>query len=97
MVRLAYAINSPFHDDIGILPHNGQNIRFTDVTDAVCANYNFSQTFSVVLSNSGADTLHRNYFKDKFNLHELSLHNIIEHDASLTRMSYLAHFVLIYS
>jgi hypothetical protein len=69
----------------GILPHDGRNIRFSELTAKVDDTFNFAPTISFFLANLGASMLQRNYMTDTFDLAELDLHNGIEHDASLTR------------
>ncbi|KAJ7077234.1 Chloroperoxidase [Mycena epipterygia] len=69
----------------GILPHDGRNIKFTDMAQAVQMAYNFSPTFSRFVPSFSAGILHRKYQTDMCDLAELNLHNGIEHDASLTR------------
>ncbi|KAJ7446557.1 Chloroperoxidase [Mycena latifolia] len=69
----------------GILPHDGRNIKFTDMTRAVRTSFNFATTFCIFVPRYAADMLHKNYTTDTFDLAELSLHNGIEHDASRTR------------
>jgi hypothetical protein len=69
----------------GILPHNGRNITFRQMNEAVRATFNFASTFCFYVPNYSAGMLHKSYSKDTFDLEELSLHNGIEHDASLTR------------
>ncbi|KAJ7096138.1 Chloroperoxidase [Mycena epipterygia] len=69
----------------GILPRDGRNIRFPEMTHAVRNTYNFSLTFSSYVPYCSADFMNKNYSKDTFDLAEISLHNAIEHDASLTR------------
>ncbi|KAJ7092392.1 Chloroperoxidase [Mycena belliarum] len=69
----------------GILPHDGRNIRFTELTQTVRTSYNFASTFCVFVPRYAADLLLKNYKTDTFDLAELSQHNGIEHDASLTR------------
>jgi len=69
----------------GILPRDGRNIPFKDVTPNIQATYNFAASFCYFASNTAAKILKRDYNKDTFDLAEISLHNGIEHDASLTR------------
>jgi hypothetical protein len=47
--------------------------------------YNFSPSFAYFVPNYAANMLKKSYSKDTFDLEQLSLHNGIEHDASLTR------------
>lgn len=69
----------------GILPHDGRNVSFKTMTDTVRATYNFSSSFCYFVPNKIAGMLNKDYSKDTFDLEEISLHNGIEHDASLTR------------
>ncbi|THU95604.1 Cloroperoxidase [Dendrothele bispora CBS 962.96] len=73
----------------GILPRNGRNIPFKDMTHACHTSYNFSSSFSYLTVNYAVHMLKRNY-NDSFDLEELNQHNGIEHDASLFRQD--AHF-----
>ncbi|KAJ7148755.1 Chloroperoxidase [Mycena crocata] len=72
----------------GILPHDGMNIKFSHMAQAVHETYNFAPTFSRFVPTFAANMLHRNYKTDSLNLSELNLHNGIEHDASLTRQDF---------
>lgn len=71
----------------GILPHDGKNITFTDLNTKVRQTFNFAPSFCFFVPKFSADFLNKSYWKDTFDLEELSLHadNAIEHDASLTR------------
>ncbi|KAJ7732777.1 Chloroperoxidase [Mycena maculata] len=69
----------------GILPHDGKNIKFTEMTDKVRTTFNFAPSFCLFVPTFAANTLGKNYKMDACDLAELSLHNGIEHDASLTR------------
>jgi len=69
----------------GILPHDGKNIPFVTMTDTVRSTYNFSSSFCYFVPNVIAGMLKKDYSTDTFDLEEISLHNGIEHDASLTR------------
>ncbi|KAF3005013.1 hypothetical protein E8E13_008838 [Curvularia kusanoi] len=69
----------------GILPHDGKNITFRDLNTAVRQTFNFAPSFCFFVPKFSADFLGRSYWTDKFDLEELSKHNAIEHDASLTR------------
>ncbi|KZM20048.1 uncharacterized protein EKO05_0009824 [Ascochyta rabiei] len=69
----------------GILPHNGKNITFRDLNTTVRQTFNFAPSFCFFVPNFAANFLGRSYWTDAFDLAELSKHNAIEHDASLTR------------
>lgn len=69
----------------GILPHDGKNITFREMNTKIRSTFNFAASFCFFVPKFSADFLHRSYWSDRFDLAELSLHNAIEHDASLTR------------
>jgi len=69
----------------GILPHDGKNIRFNELSGKVDAAFNTASTVSSFVTNLAAKMLKKIYKRDTFDLAELDLHNGIEHDASLTR------------
>ncbi|KAJ3984005.1 putative chloroperoxidase [Lentinula detonsa] len=69
----------------GILPHDGKNIPFKTMNETVRSTYNFAPSFCYFVPNYIARILKKDYSKDTFDLAEISLHNGIEHDASLTR------------
>ncbi|KAF3314584.1 hypothetical protein TWF173_004668 [Orbilia oligospora] len=69
----------------GILPHDGKNITFVELNHKIRQTFNFAPTFCFFVPKFAADFLNRSYWKDKFDLEEISKHNAIEHDASLTR------------
>lgn len=69
----------------GILPHDGKNISFRQLNNKVRHTFNFAPTFCFFVPKFSADFLNRSYWTGRFDLAELSLHNAIEHDASLTR------------
>ncbi|KAF3937757.1 Chloroperoxidase [Dactylella cylindrospora] len=69
----------------GILPHDGRNITFVELNHKIRQTFNFAPTFCFFVPKFAADFLNRSYWKDKFDLEEISKHNAIEHDGSLTR------------
>lgn len=69
----------------GILPRDGRNIPFKDMTSTIRATYNFGAPFCFFVPDFAANMLKKDYYKDTFDLADLDLHNGIEHDASLTR------------
>ncbi|KZP28459.1 Cloroperoxidase [Athelia psychrophila] len=71
----------------GILPHDGKNIKFTEMTKTVRTTTNFASTFCLYVPKFAAEFLKKNYYKDTFDLAELDLHNAIEHDGSLGTIS----------
>jgi len=72
----------------GILPHDGKNIAFTELNTKVRHTFNFAASFCFFVPKFSADFLNRSYSTGRFDLAELSLHNAIEHDASLTRQDF---------
>ncbi|KAK7062495.1 putative sterigmatocystin biosynthesis peroxidase stcC [Favolaschia claudopus] len=72
----------------GILPRDGRNIKFTEITSTVRNAFNFAPSFCVFVPSVMAEKLKKNYNKDSLDLFEISTHNAIEHDASLTRQDY---------
>jgi hypothetical protein len=91
MVRVIHiAHNDPRANSVqGLLPRDGRNISFKEATRQCRNVYNFSATFSYYVPNHMANLLGKSYSKDTFDLEEISLHNGIEHDASLTRTFFL--------
>jgi len=69
----------------GILPHDGKNISFRELNTKVRQTFNFAPSFCFFVPKFSADFLNKSYWKDKFDLADLSKHNAIEHDGSLTR------------
>jgi len=69
----------------GILPHDGKNIKFTEMNHLIRTTYNFAPTFCLYVPNFAANYLKKSYSKDTFDLQDLDLHNAIEHDGSLLR------------
>jgi hypothetical protein len=69
----------------GILPHDGKDISFVTMNETIRSTYNFSPSFCYFVPNYIAKILKKDYSKDKFDLADISVHNGIEHDASLTR------------
>jgi hypothetical protein len=69
----------------GILPHDGKNISFRELNIKIRHTFNFAASFCYFVPNFAANFLNRSYRTGHFDLAELSLHNAIEHDASLTR------------
>jgi hypothetical protein len=73
---------------IGILPHSGRGISFVELNKAVRANYNFAPSFCWFVPNYIANVLDRDYDTGTFDLEDLSVHNGIEHDASITSKNF---------
>lgn len=76
-----------FSDQIrlGIIARSGRGIKFTELPRLLRATYNFSPSFCYYVCHYTARMLNKSYTGDTFDLEEISLHNRIEHDASLTR------------
>ena len=71
----------------GILPRNGRNIKFSELHDAIHKTYNIAVPFSHFLPRGAAQLLTRDLARDSFDLSDVSVHNMIEHDASFCRAS----------
>ncbi|KAI0315282.1 Cloroperoxidase [Amylostereum chailletii] len=69
----------------GILPRNGRDIPFKELTRTVRQTYNFAPTFCLFVPRYMSQILGRSYSRDTLNLSDIDVHNGIEHDASLTR------------
>ncbi|KAH7106824.1 heme-thiolate peroxidase [Auriculariales sp. MPI-PUGE-AT-0066] len=69
----------------GILPRDGRNITWDQLSRSIRGTYNFSPSFIVFTLNFMADMLQKDSRVDTFDLSDLNVHNGIEHDASLTR------------
>ncbi|TFY79194.1 heme-thiolate peroxidase [Hericium alpestre] len=69
----------------GIIPRDGRNIRFRDLTAAIRHTYNFAPTFCIFVPRYMAQILDRSYVSGTLDLEDVDVHNGIEHDASLTR------------
>jgi hypothetical protein len=82
---ITFSLSFPPQMRVGIIPRSGRGIKFTEVPEHIHATFNFSASFSYYVCHFAARTLNKSYRKDTFDLEEISLHNGIEHDASLTR------------
>ncbi|KAI5119462.1 hypothetical protein M0805_007196 [Coniferiporia weirii] len=69
----------------GILPRDGRNIPYSEMSKAIRDVYNFSPSFCTFVPKYMAGLLTRDTKKDTINLIDISVHNGIEHDGSLTR------------
>ncbi|EJD01868.1 chloroperoxidase-like protein [Fomitiporia mediterranea MF3/22] len=69
----------------GILPHDGRNISYKEMSIAIRKMYNFAPSFCYFVPKYMAELLTRDHTRDTINLSDISVHNGIEHDASLTR------------
>ena len=69
----------------GILPHSGKNIPYPVLSHAIRATFNFAPSFCFFVPWYMARILGREYARDTIDLGDVSVHNGIEHDASLTR------------
>ncbi|KAF8497382.1 Chloroperoxidase [Russula emetica] len=69
----------------GIIPRDGRNISFRELSAQVRATYNFSPSFCLYVPRKIAKILNRSYQTGRFDLSDIDVHNGIEHDASLVR------------
>jgi len=69
----------------GIIPRNGRDIKFRELSATVRTTYNFSPSFCVYTSRYIAKILDRSYRTGHIDLSDIDVHNGIEHDASLVR------------
>jgi len=72
----------------GIIPRDGKNISFKEVSAKIYTTYNFSHSYCFFVSNFAAKMLKKSYAKDTFDLADLNLHSDqggIEYDGSFTR------------
>ncbi|KAE9402650.1 chloroperoxidase-like protein, partial [Gymnopus androsaceus JB14] len=69
----------------GILPHDGKNISFRTMKETVRTTFNFAPSFCYLAPSYIATVLNKDYSTDTCDLADISFHNGIEHDASLTR------------
>lgn len=74
-----------FHIVVGIIPRNGKNIKFSELHTSIKKTYNMAVPFSHFLPRGAAQLLTRDLAHDSFDLADLSVHNMIEHDASFCR------------
>ena len=90
MIHLAFS-PSPFLTwksflrRVGIIPRDGRNIAFRELSAQIRATYNFSPSFCVYTLRFIANILNRSYKTGRFDLSDIDVHNGIEHDASLVR------------
>ncbi|OSX56776.1 hypothetical protein POSPLADRAFT_1050466 [Postia placenta MAD-698-R-SB12] len=69
----------------GLLPRSGRNISFRQMNAAIRSTFNFAPTFCFFVPSYMAGLLGKSYWTDTLDLSDISVHNGIEHDASLTR------------
>ncbi|KAF8497381.1 Cloroperoxidase [Russula emetica] len=69
----------------GIIPRDGRNISFREISAQLNATYNFSPSFCLYVPRKMAKILNRSYKTGRFDLSDINVHNGIEHDASLFR------------
>jgi Peroxidase, family 2 len=72
---------------LGILPRNGRDISFREMSQQLRTTYNFSSTFCLYVPRYISRVLNRSYRTGRFDLSDIDVHNGIEHDASLLRKS----------
>ena len=70
---------------LGVIPRDGRNISFQELSHQIRSTYNFSPTFSLYVPRFIAHILRRSYKTGHFDLSDIDVHNGIEHDASLVR------------
>ena len=72
---------------LGIIPHDGKNIPFKELSTKVIATYNTAPSLTFSILDFPAKMLGKNFKTDSFDLADLNLHSgeSIEHDASLIR------------
>ncbi|KAF8836990.1 Cloroperoxidase [Paxillus ammoniavirescens] len=70
----------------GIIPRNGKAVKFTDLNHQINSTFNFGPAFCSFTVHYAARMLNKSYSNGTFDLAEISLHNGIEHDGSLTRL-----------
>src|SRR6266576_1583370 len=69
----------------GIIPRDGRNISFSELSAQIRTTYNFSPSFCLFVPRHIAKILNRSYKTGRFDLSDIDVHNGIEHDASLVR------------
>jgi hypothetical protein len=69
----------------GVIPRDGRNISFKELSTQIRSTYNFSPSFSLYVPRFIAHVLNRSYTSGRFDLADIDVHNGIEHDASLVR------------
>ncbi|KAF8509525.1 heme-thiolate peroxidase [Hysterangium stoloniferum] len=74
-----------------IFPRDGRGITFKQLGDEVHRYYNFSPSFCYFVCNFLAGILRRDYKNATLDLSDISVHNGIEHDGSLTRYDTFTH------
>ncbi|KAG8809974.1 hypothetical protein FRC17_003149 [Serendipita sp. 399] len=71
--------------NIGVLPRNGRNIKFTEFQTVLADAYNLSPSLTFGILNTIAKMFGKDYWHDSIDLELFGTHNMIEHDASLVR------------
>ncbi|KAH9077591.1 Cloroperoxidase [Lactarius deliciosus] len=69
----------------GIIPRDGRNISFKEISGQIRSTYNFAPSFCLYVPRFIAHILNRSYGSGHFDLADIDVHNGIEHDASLVR------------
>ncbi|PSR80274.1 Chloroperoxidase [Coniella lustricola] len=70
----------------GLLPHSGRNITQADLSYAMSVGVSQDETISIPLFEVAVTTNPAGQANTSFNLDTLGTHNIVEHDASLSRV-----------
>jgi hypothetical protein len=73
------------HRPPGLIPRDGRNISFRELSAQIRSTYNVSPSFSVYIPRYIAKVLNRSYNTGRVDLSDIDVHNGIEHDASLVR------------
>ncbi len=69
----------------GLIPRDGRNITFRELSAQIRSTYNVSPSFSVYIPRYIAKVLNRSYNTGRVDLCDIDVHNGIEHDGSLVR------------
>ena len=72
---------------VGIIPRDGKDLTFEQMTDVIRTTYNFSMSFCLFTHNAFGVIFKRDYKTGKFQLSDVDVHNAVEHDASFSRES----------
>ena len=70
---------------VGIIPRDGKNLTFAQMTDVIRTTYNFSMSFCLFTHNAFGVIFKRDYKTGTFQLSDVDVHNAVEHDASFSR------------
>jgi|SRR6267142_4146623 len=76
---------NPSPSSPGLIPRDGRNITFRELSMSIRSTYNFAPSFCLYVPRYIATVLNRSYNTGRFDLSDIDVHNGIEHDASLVR------------